>query len=57
MGPRTRKQLVLDYMHRENTSVPDDTAIQVHGCGEFFTLTADGEHLATSLDFHVEEFL
>ena len=55
MGPNTRKQLVLDYMHREDTTVPDNTAIQVHGCGEFFTLTEDEEHVATSAPDEDEE--
>jgi outer membrane protein OmpA-like peptidoglycan-associated protein len=38
IGPHTRKQLILDYMHREDTTVPDGTTIEVHGCGEFFPL-------------------
>src|SRR5664280_172556 len=41
----TRKQLIADYMFRDGTSVPDGTAIQVHGCGEFFPLTTDEEHV------------
>ena len=48
IGPRTRKQLILDYMHREDTTVPDGTAIQVHGCGEFFPLDPSGEGLSSS---------
>jgi len=55
IGTKTRKQLILDYMHREDTTVPDDTAIQVHGCGEFFTLTKDEEHVATSAPDEDEE--
>ena len=45
IGPKTRKQLVLDYMHRENTTVPDGTTIEVHGGGELFPLDASGEAL------------
>jgi outer membrane protein OmpA-like peptidoglycan-associated protein len=45
IGPLTRKQLILDYMHREDTTVPPDTLIEAHGCGEYFPLDATGEHL------------
>ncbi len=40
---QTRMQLIYDYMNREDTTVPDGTPIQVHGCGEFFPLSASGE--------------
>jgi outer membrane protein OmpA-like peptidoglycan-associated protein len=45
IGPLTRKQLILDYMHREDTTVPEGTSIVVHGCGEFFPLETSGETL------------
>jgi outer membrane protein OmpA-like peptidoglycan-associated protein len=45
IGPDTRLQLILDYMNREDTTVPDGTTIQVHGCGEFFTLDKTEEAL------------
>jgi outer membrane protein OmpA-like peptidoglycan-associated protein len=45
IGPLTRKQLILDYMHREDTTVPPATGIKVHGCGEYFPLDATGETL------------
>ena len=45
IGSETRLQLILDYMHRENTTVPNGTTIQVHGCGEFFTLDQTEEAL------------
>jgi outer membrane protein OmpA-like peptidoglycan-associated protein len=48
IGPATRKQLILDYMHRPDTTVPDGTTIQVHGCGEFFPLDASEEALDTN---------
>lgn len=48
VGPLTRKQLVLDYMHREDTTVPPGTSIQVHGCGEYFPLESSGETLDTT---------
>jgi outer membrane protein OmpA-like peptidoglycan-associated protein len=50
IGPLTRKQLILDYMHREDTTVPDGITIEVHGCGEFFPLEATGETLDTDAD-------
>lgn len=45
IGPITRKQLILDYMHREDTTVPAGTPIHVHGCGEYFPLDSSGENL------------
>jgi hypothetical protein len=45
IGPDTRKQLILDYMHREDTTVPAGTPIQVYGCGEFFPLDASEQHV------------
>ncbi len=45
IGPHTRKQLILDYMHREDTTVPAGTAIAVHGCGELFPLDESGTEL------------
>jgi len=41
-------QLIHDYMNREDTTVPDGTPIQVHGCGEFFPLSASGEKVDQS---------
>ena len=56
MGSHTRRQLILDYMHREDTTVPDDTVIEVHGCGEYFPLDATGESLDTAaLDGQYEQ--
>jgi hypothetical protein len=48
IGPDTRKQLILDYMHREGTTVPQGTPILVHGCGEYFPLESTGENLDTN---------
>lgn len=48
IGPITRKQLILDYMHREGATVPEGTSIQVHGCGEYFPLDATSETLDTN---------
>jgi len=56
LGKHTRKQLILDYMHREDTTVPDDAVIEVHGCGEYFPLDTTGEALDTAaLDGQYEQ--
>ena len=47
-GEQTRMQLIYDYMNREDTTVPDGTPVQVHGCGEFFPLSASGEKVDQS---------
>lgn len=44
MGPKTRRQLVIDYMNLSGTSLPVDTRVVTYGCGEYFPLTeAEGE--------------
>jgi outer membrane protein OmpA-like peptidoglycan-associated protein len=48
MGPATRKQLVLDYMNREGTTLPAGTPVEIHGCGEYFPLDASGLALDTN---------
>jgi outer membrane protein OmpA-like peptidoglycan-associated protein len=56
IGPLTRKQMILDYMHREDTTVPEGTSIVVHGCGEFFPLETSGETLdAAAVDGQHEQ--
>jgi outer membrane protein OmpA-like peptidoglycan-associated protein len=47
IGPKTRKQLVGDYMHLGGATVPKEAKIEVHGCGEFFPL-ADADEDAES---------
>jgi hypothetical protein len=44
-GPETRKQLITEYMDREEPILPDDLTITAHGCGEFFPLDQSGEAL------------
>jgi len=57
VGEQTRMQLIYDYMNREDTTVPDGTPIQVHGCGEFFPLSASGETVdqSTPDGKHIQE--
>jgi outer membrane protein OmpA-like peptidoglycan-associated protein len=38
MGPKTRRQLILDYMNLDGTSLPNDTRVVTYGCGEYFPL-------------------
>ncbi len=44
LGPKTRRQLILDYMSLDGTSLADDVRIVTYGCGEYFPLeSAEGE--------------
>ena len=45
IGPKTRRQLIGDYIHWGGATVPEGTTIEVHGCGEFFPLEESGEAL------------
>jgi outer membrane protein OmpA-like peptidoglycan-associated protein len=65
MGPLTRRQLIIDYMNLDGTSLEPDTRVVTYGCGEFFPLDSvegevdesakDGEHV--QFDRRVEVFL
>jgi outer membrane protein OmpA-like peptidoglycan-associated protein len=48
LGPMSRRQLILDYMNREGSTVPDGTTLEVHGCGEYFPLDSSGTALDTA---------
>jgi len=51
LGPKTRRQLILDYMNLDGTSLPDDVPIVTYGCGEQFPLEGeDGAVAATPED-------
>lgn len=41
----TRRQLIGDYMNQDETTLPDDVELTIHGCGEFFPLVVDGSEL------------
>ncbi len=49
IGPKTRRELVTDYMHLDGTTLKDnpdfDIESQAHGCGENFPLDASGQEL------------
>jgi outer membrane protein OmpA-like peptidoglycan-associated protein len=55
LGPKTRRQLVVDYMNIDGTSLPKDTRVVTYGCGELYPLdkeegaidpaAADGQHV------------
>jgi hypothetical protein len=55
IGPETRRQLVLDYMNLDGTSLPEGTRVVTYGCGELYPLekeegeikteAQDGEHV------------
>jgi outer membrane protein OmpA-like peptidoglycan-associated protein len=38
LGPETRRQLILDYMNLDGTSLEDDVRVVTYGCGEYFPL-------------------
>jgi outer membrane protein OmpA-like peptidoglycan-associated protein len=48
LGPKTRAQLVGDYMNCQGTTLPDDVSLTVHGCGEYFPLAPEGDDLEAS---------
>jgi outer membrane protein OmpA-like peptidoglycan-associated protein len=41
LGPKTRRQLILDYMNLDGTSLEDDVCIVTCGCGEYFPLESE----------------
>jgi hypothetical protein len=55
MVDETRRQLVLDYMNLDGTSLPEGTCVVTYGCGELYPLekeegrvderAADGKHV------------
>jgi outer membrane protein OmpA-like peptidoglycan-associated protein len=51
MGPKTRRQLILDYMNLDGTSLDEDTRVVTYGCGEYFPLeTEEGDVDANAPD-------
>jgi len=45
LGSETRRQLIADYMHRDETTLPEGIELTAHGCGENYPLDASGERL------------
>jgi hypothetical protein len=44
LGPKTRKQLIVDYMNLDGTTLAKNVRIVTYGCGEYFPLLGkDGE--------------
>ncbi len=41
LGPKTRRQLILDYMNLAGTSLEDDVRVVTYGCGEYFPLESE----------------
>jgi outer membrane protein OmpA-like peptidoglycan-associated protein len=41
LGPKTRRQLILDYMNLDGTSLEDDVRVVTYGCGEYFPLESE----------------
>lgn len=48
MGPATRSALIKRYMGHDNTTLPEDIGIEVHGCGESFPLDDSEKELDSS---------
>ena len=45
IGPKTRAQMVGDYMNCQGTTLPEDVSMTAHGCGEYFPLGTEGDEL------------
>jgi hypothetical protein len=41
MGPKTRRQLILDYMNLDATSLPENARVVSYGCGEYCPLESE----------------
>jgi outer membrane protein OmpA-like peptidoglycan-associated protein len=50
LGPKTRRQLILDYMNLDGTSLDDDVRIVTYGCGESFPLESEEGDVAEEAD-------
>ncbi|MBN2194895.1 MAG: OmpA family protein [Polyangiaceae bacterium] len=44
IGPKTRAQLVGDYMNHDGTTLAPEVEVATHGCGECFPLDETGEN-------------
>ncbi len=41
LGPKTRHELIKAYMELEETTLPPEVGVEIHGCGEYFPATED----------------
>ncbi|HYP87376.1 MAG TPA: peptidoglycan-binding protein, partial [Polyangiaceae bacterium] len=55
-GPKTRRQLVTEYMALDQTSLPKGTKIVAHGCGENFLADETGDGVADAANRRAELF-
>ena len=55
-GPKTRTQLITDYMALDKTSLPASVEATVHGCGEYFPLEGSNTEGADAKNRRVEMF-
>jgi outer membrane protein OmpA-like peptidoglycan-associated protein len=55
-GPNTRRELVGEYMAFDGTSLPPETAVEVHGCGEHFPAADLGDDVDSAENRRVELF-
>jgi outer membrane protein OmpA-like peptidoglycan-associated protein len=56
MGPVTRRELVRHYMAADRTSLPPDTVLKAHGCGESFLEIATDKDVVEPKNRRVEIF-
>lgn len=56
-GDHTRRALIRAYMAQDRTSLPPDTTLEVHGCGEFHPEVQTGDGVAEAENRRVEVFL
>ena len=54
-GPKTRRQLITEYMGSDGTSLPADSEIVAHGCGENFPMPEKPPGEQASWERHSEQ--
>lgn len=55
-GPKTRRELITEYMNADDTTLPEGTEIITHGCGEHFPAVKPGDDGAEEINRRVEVF-
>lgn len=56
-GPNTRRELIRAYMAQDETTLPEGTRIEVHGCGESHPEVETGDDATEAENRRVEVFL
>jgi flagellar motor protein MotB len=56
-GPKTRRQLITEYMAADGTTLPETIEVTVHGCGENFPVDDTGASLDAAPEASKEDLL